>query len=115
MTFIVHGPVWLFLADQVLPEFRATFVDGDSMAYYARTTSGSVREFVALHPCVLEGRNAVHGIKQPQKSYCSNWAAERFTKRAHEFEELGLFRLLTVLAVRLLVFWKSTLPLLKCP
>ena len=80
----------------------------------ASTAARGVWELAALHPGILEGRNAVDCIEESKEADGLDWAAERFPESAHELQQLVLFRLFARLAVFVLVIWHSTLPLLKC-
>ena len=85
VVFVVQRLVGLILRDQILPEFRASLVNGDCVAYHPSTTSGSVGELAALHPGILERRNAVHRIKEAEKADWFDGTAECFSECAHEF------------------------------
>jgi|TARA_R110002003_G_scaffold110_7_gene9312 hypothetical protein len=113
MALVVHRSIWLLLGDQVLAELRAALIDRDSMPYYPSTTAGSVREFAALHPRILERRDAVDGVEEPKEPNGSNRTTECFSECAHEFKKFSFLGLLACGCFLVLVIRKPTLPFLE--
>jgi hypothetical protein len=113
MALVVHRPIRLLLRDQVLAKLRAALIDSDSMPYYPSTTAGGVREFAALHPCILERRDAVDGVEESKEPNGSNRTTKRFSECAHEFKEFSFLGLLACGCFLVLVIRKPTLPFLE--
>lgn len=114
VALVVHRFVWLLLADEVLAELCAPLIDRYGVTYYPSTTPGSIREFAALHPGIFKVWDAIYCVEKAEEANGANWSTEGFSKRTHELEKFLLFRLFSLLVIRVLFLGQPALPFLEC-
>jgi hypothetical protein len=77
--------------DEIDPELRSPLVDADSMSNDLRTRPCSVGKATSSHPCILESRYTVDGVKQSNESNAFDRAAECLAEGLHELIQLEGF------------------------